>query len=250
MKRRFFCGIMLFVGLCGVLHGQDGLFDDASEANIVYSKESSVIVNINSSGLGAYFRQGNNKDAFRTSFFEIGFSTYRDPKQETFPAMYRGYSSYVMGKINWVLLLRGDFGMVYNISRKPYWGGVDVNLVYAAGLSLALAKPVYVYVIDIKDGEYVELLERYDPDVHTDVNILGRGPFFKGIWKTIPYPGINGKLGFNFEYGEYTNVVKSLELGAVLDYFPIGVPIMAYNDPKNLFFSFYLSVIFGKRYNQ
>ncbi len=251
--RRFILSVALFAVLLPLRSVGQNYSEQLQGANIVYSKEMSGAANINTFGWGGYFRQSKAIDAYKLKFYEVGFSTYRDSKEVTFPALYHGYRSYKFGKLNNVVLLRGAVGMVYNISRKPSWGGVDINLVYAAGASLALAVPVYLYVIDVEmsGGEqyYVETLQRYNPDTHSDVNIIGGAPFYKGTLETKPYLGINAKVGLNFEYGEYNNVVKSLELGGVLDYMPVGVPVMAYNDPRNLFFSFYLSLFFGKRYN-
>ncbi|HEX7414339.1 MAG TPA: hypothetical protein VF411_09885, partial [Bacteroidia bacterium] len=61
-------------------------------------------------------------------------------------------------------------------------------------------------------------------------------------------PGVYGKLGFSFEYGDRTNAIKSLELGAVVDCFPSAIPIMAYNKPENFFVTLYVAFHFGKRW--
>jgi len=56
-------------------------------------------------------------------------------------------------------------------------------------------------------------------------------------------------VGLDFEYGVYRTKVKSLEIGAIVEVFPIPVPIMAFNDPNYFFFTFYFSFNFGKRFN-
>lgn len=223
------------------------------DSNIIYSNESLGILNINSHGFGAAYRQTKIKNAFTSNFFEIGFTTYRDDKEQMMSSYYSGYKSYKYGKLNDILILRAGFGSQYLVSRKPYWGGVEIQLNYSCGLSLCFAKPIYVYILvpdSLHTNSYVEALERYDPDEHTYVNILGKGKIWSGLLETKVYPGVYGKVGVVFEYGEYNNLAKAIELGVNLDIFPLAVPIMAYNDPKNLFFSFYLNVIFGNRYNK
>lgn len=249
MKKVVYCFALLL--LPTMMLSQN--IEDGSEGNILYSKETTGAVNVNTFGFGGSFKQCKTIDAFKSRFYEIGFTTYRDSKEVTFPAMYHGYSSFKFGKLNSIAILRGSLGMNYNISRKPVWGGVDIDMVYSAGVSIAIAKPIYMYVVSVEsigiENYYTESLERYNPDIHTDVNILGKAPFYVGLLESIPYFGINCKLGLNFDYAEYDNHVRSIELGGIIDYMPIGVPIMAYNDNKNLFFSFYLSLYFGRRYN-
>ena len=255
MKRKFFYSAVAAILLSCNVYGQDVLLDNASEMNIIYSREMTGALNANTSGIGGIFRQSKAVNYFKSNVYEIGFSSYRDPKEEWYPAIYQGYRRYKFGKLNSVFFLYGGFGSDYNITKKPYWGGVEIQLNYSLGIVFALAKPIYLYVVAVDstgiEGEvYYEALEKYDPDKYSDVNILGRGPFYKGLNEIIPYPGVYGKIGFTFDYGEYSNVVKSLGIGLNLNYMPIGVPVMAYNDPRNLFCTLYVSLIFGKRYNK
>ena len=97
--------------------------------------------------------------------------------------------------------------------------------------------------------EYELTTEKYDPEEHFRDNIYGRAAFTKGISETKVYPGLYAKAGFNFEFGNYTSIIKALEIGATVDIFPNPVPMMAYNDPEYWFLNIYLSVNFGKRYN-
>jgi hypothetical protein len=92
--------------------------------------------------------------------------------------------------------------------------------------------------------------ERYNPEIHTLENIYGRGAFLTGILNLNFYPGIYGKGGLDFEFGTRNRLIKAMEIGAILDYSPIPIAIMAYNPKQSLFLTAYLSVSFGKRYNK
>ncbi|MDL2228064.1 hypothetical protein LJC25_03120 [Bacteroidales bacterium OttesenSCG-928-K03] len=226
-------------------------YSNESEANVLYNRERVGIININSSGIGASFRQSKIKDAFKATFFEINFSTYWDIKQEKIIwADAVGAKAFTYAKLNEVFFLRGGYGNIYKITRKPSWGGVELQLAYSFGGSICFAMPIYLYIQDQNGDVGYSTLEKYDPEKHNLENIFGGGPYFKGITDIKVYPGIYGNVGFYFEYGQYNSVVKALEIGGLVNIFPIGVPVMAYNDPKNIFFSFYINIIFGRRYNK
>jgi hypothetical protein len=136
------------------------------------------------------------------------------------------------------------------LNRKPYWGGVELRLLYLGGVSIAFAKPVYLYFWDETYNFIKE--EKYDPDnfFHSSEYIFGRAPYISGIGQLRVYPGIYAKLGLNFEFGKLNSKIRALEGGAVLEYFPIAIPIMAFNPEQNFFPTVYLNFQIGKRYNR
>ena len=91
--------------------------------------------------------------------------------------------------------------------------------------------------------------ERYTADINPDY-IYGRGSFLAGILELNFFPGLYTKTGLDFEFGSQNKMISSLEVGATLDFSPIGIAIMALNPKQNFFLTVYLSVMFGKRYNR
>jgi len=126
---------------------------------------------------------------------------------------------------------------------------VELRVTYYGGVTLAMAKPVYLYIINQNDFRSIESM-KYDPDNHFIDNIYGRAPFLDGLGKTKFHPGIYAKAGLNFEFGEYNTRVKALEAGILVEGYPIPIPIMAFEDPHYFFLNFYLSFSFGKRFNK
>jgi hypothetical protein len=163
---------------------------------------------------------------------------------------YYNARSYVYGKLNHVYMLRAGYGHKRLLNRKPYWGGIELRVLYMAGASLAFAKPVYLYFWDETYSFIKE--EKYDPDnyYHSSEYIYGRAPFFDGIGELKVFPGVNAKAGLNFEFGALNSKIRALEVGAVFEYFPKAIPIMAYNPAENVFLTFYLNFSLGKRYNK
>jgi hypothetical protein len=244
--------VSFFLLITSVAVAQEEMTIDTSK-NILLLKETSAGLTLHTQGWGLKFSKGYHKTAFRKRMIVFEFLEMQSQKQiRTINAYFTNSKSYVYGKLNSVFILRGSYGIHKLLNRKPYWGGVELRLIYLGGLDLAITKPVYLYIlkpISPFGYEYSITEERYNPDEHFVDNIFGRASFTKGFDHLSFYPGIHAKLGLDFDYGVYNSKVKSLEVGAVLDVFARPVPIMAFNDPNYFFLTFYLSINFGKRNN-
>ncbi len=251
---RKFAFFILFI-FTSLIFG-NGLFSQTeiidTTKNILLLKEMSGGIIFHSQGWGIKYSKAYNKSAFKKRVLVFEFSEIQSPKQiRTINPYFTNSKSYNYGKLNSVFILRGTYGFHKQLNRKPYWGGVELRFLYMGGVSLGLAKPVYLIILNQSSQiyEYTTSEERYDPDEHFVDNIFGRASFTKGFNEISIYPGIHGKIGLDFEYGSYSTKIKSLQIGATLDIFPRPIPIMAFNDPEYFFFTFYLNFNFGKRYN-
>ncbi len=248
--------MILLLGLFAV-NGANAQFDrpdaDTLPENVLLEKQWSLGGMIHSNGWGLRFRKGHNRTALRQFAWEIEFSTYKSSKEvKTINPYFSDSRSYIYGKLNYVWFLRGGVGQQRILNRKPYWGGVQLSWIYHGGISVAFAKPVYLYIVHFNSGftDYEIQEERYDPAVHFTDNIYGRGSFLKGFSRIGLHPGAYAKTGLDFEFGTRSRQVSSIEAGATLDYSPIPVAIMAENPKQSLFLTLYVSLMFGKRYNR
>ncbi|MCD4772835.1 MAG: hypothetical protein K8R41_05565 [Bacteroidales bacterium] len=221
--------------------------------SVIYSKELSGAVIAHNLGFGIQYRRSNNITVFKKRFFEFEFVSMKSPKQIRIinPYFYNS-KSYVYGKLNSVFFLRGGYGFQHLLNRKPYWGGIEVRYFYSGGASIGIAKPIYLYILNFLSTNYYEyeiLTEKYNPDEYFYENIYGRAPFTKGLDEIKFYPGIYLKTGINFEFGVFKSKKTAIEVGSIVEFLPIGVPIMAYIDSQNLFITVYISFSIGKRYN-
>jgi len=222
---------------------------------IILLKEKSYGVTFHSRGWGLKFSKGFNKTAFSRRTWAIELVEMQSPKQiKIINPFYTNAKSYIYGKLNTVFDIRGSIGNYKQLNRKPYWGGVEMRMFYMGGVSVGIAKPVYLYILKIipspsSDLKYTTSVERYDPDIHPQDDIFGRASFTKGFNELSFYPGIHVKVGLDFDYASYRTKIQSLEIGAMLEFFPRAIPIMANNDPEHFFPTFYLNFSFGKRYN-
>ena len=254
MKRFFGTLLLIFLTMGGYYAlGQYETRPDTLPENVLLEKQWSLGAMIHTNGWGLQFRKGHNVTALRQFMWEIQFSTYKASKEvRTINPYFSDSRSYFYGKLNYLWFFRGGVGQQHILNRKPYWGGVQLSWLYYGGLSLAVTKPVYLYIIHFNSGftDYEVRQEKYDPDIHFIDNIYGRGPFLAGLNYIGLHPGVYLKTGLDFEFGVKNRAMSSLEVGGIFDYSPIPVAIMAYNPKQSFFLTLYVSVMFGKRYNK
>jgi TM2 domain-containing membrane protein YozV len=240
-------GIILLVSAGLISSAQNENNTDTTNDNVLFERQWTLGLHLNTNGWGLKFRKGKNLSFLTQRMWEIEFSTYKALKEIKITNLYYSDSkSYVYGKLNYVYFLRGGMGIQHIMNRKPYWGGIQLSYLYYGGITIGLAKPVYLYIVS--DNTRIE--RRYDPATDFPETIYGRGPFLDGIIYTKFYPGIYARGGLEFEFGTLNKRIQSLEIGGVLDYEPVGIPLMAYNPSQNFFLTLYLSVSMGKRYNK
>ncbi len=224
-----------------------------NERGFILKREFSINAMAHSEGLGFGMRWGQNNTYNRQRFFDIGLLNMKHPKEIKMGNVYMfdDARKFVYGKEYYVFMMRVGFGSMKVLNEKPYWGGVDVRRFYILGPTLAMAKPAYLYIIDQSTStyNYYLSLERYNPEMHNLTNIYGRGPILQGLGESRFFPGFNFRGGFSFEYGPEKKLVRYIETGISADVFLSDIPIMAYNNNKNYFITFYISANFGKRYN-
>ncbi|MBK7213597.1 MAG: hypothetical protein IPH88_09980 [Bacteroidales bacterium] len=232
---------------------------DTTNNGILLNKERSASIMLHTLGYGVGYRFGKNKNYFVRRIIEFDLLEMKAPNQEkTYNDNFINPKYFFFGKLNNLYILRAGMGQQHMMNRKPYWGGVEVRYFYSGGLSLGLAKPVYLYISYYRSDLviFATKTEKFDPAKNYPVttpdytyDIYGRAPVFKGFNEIKPYPGLYAKAGFTFDFGALNDRVKSLETGVIVDSYFKGVPVMAYTDPYRLFVTAYLSFSFGKRFN-
>ncbi|MFZ4399007.1 MAG: hypothetical protein ACOYO1_03145 [Bacteroidales bacterium] len=223
------------------------------DKDVLYRKEKAFYFVLHNEGWGIGYRKGNHLAFNKTRMFEgeiVGMSHPKETKSEN--PYFGDAHGYVYGQLNSFYVIRGGVGYKKMLNDKPYWGGVQLSYIYFGGASLGLARPKYLYIINIDNSNpfgYELTLERYNPDKHFEENIYGGGPLLKGFESIKPYPGLYGKFGFNFEFGEYDEKIRAIEVGGIIDYYFASIPMMAFNKYPNYFLTLYINIQFGKRYN-
>lgn len=245
--------ILIFLGVSVSSFSQKNTYKADSSMGIILRKEISWGIIAHTAGWGVNYRTARRITAFRKSSFEFEAVSMKSPKEiKTINPYFNNSKSYVFGKLNNIYILRAGYGMHKQINRKPLWGGVEVRYFYYGGLSLGLAKPVYLYILNFTSiyYEYTISTEKFDPEEHFLDNIYGRATFTKGFGEMRIYPGIYLKGGFSFDFSSVHEKIRALETGFILDLYPYPIPIMAFRNEYHYFVSLYLSYSFGKKYNR
>ncbi len=214
---------------------------------IIYTKYASGGLSFLTHGYQASFRRQHTRSAFYEHGYEIDLSLIRHPKEVSVRSgAYLGSKPYCYGKVNTHINLRAGYGLNKEIASRVDMGAVEINAYVAGGLSLAVLKPVYLYVAD----EEGIVKRRYDPEKYPQSAIMGGTWFFNGLERCNFHPGIYLKAAINFDYSIKEKNILTLEVGTVIDYYFTDVKIMK-SPAKNysLYNAFYISMFFGKKWN-
>ena len=201
MKKLLITAVIFVFEACS-LHAQ-GELDEASK-RFLFRNERSFAILLNTDGIGLGYRGAKRIDYLNKHLLEIEAGILKHPKEYKLSNPYTQTSgTFVFGKLNSVIYLRGSIGHQHEIFKKADLGGIAVRYFYSAGPVIALYKPIYyrvLYPISVNEFEIKE--EKFDVSIHQPGDIYSRAPFTKGLNETKLLPGIFGKAGFNFEYSK------------------------------------------------
>ena len=243
MKKLLITAVILTIGI-QLVKGQ-GELDE--QQKIFLRNEKTFAILLNTDGYGLSYREGRRIDYFNKKLLDIDIGTLRHPKEVKLSnPSYQTPGSFVFGKLNTVVFIRGGMGHQREIFRKADLGGVAVRYFYSGGPTIVLLKPIYYKILDpISSTEFIIREEKFDVKKHEPSMIYSKSSFFKGLDETKILPGLFVKGGFNFEYSKEDKLIHAIELGGQVDMFLKKVPIMATEKNKAIFFSLFASYRFG-----
>lgn len=234
-----------------ITFGQNSAFPD-DETSIRLKNEAVGGVLVHQNGWGGFFRKGKHMTAYKKKMYDLEVVTYKHPKEYSIiNPSYESASSFVYGKLNSLLILRTGIGIQKVLYSKADRAGVEVKYSYYGGVSWGIVKPVYLDILHASSEPYEYEInpEKYNEVRHSSIDsIYGKSSFGYGLTDLKLYPGVYGKFGLNFEYGTYNETVKAIEAGIIIDAYPKAIPIMAFIPNNNIYFSFYISFMYGGRW--
>jgi len=248
--------LILFSGLLVLnslgLMAQTNPNEYVEEKPVLMKNDFTFGINTHTSGIiGIQFRRGYNLTALRKRIFEADLIGMKHPKEvKTVNPYFDNAKSYVYGKLNTFNILRLGTGIQRTLYSKAERNGIEIRMVYSGGLSLGFTKPIYLDILESTgiSGQYVIVTEKYDPYKHNIDDIYGRASFTDGFDQLRFHPGAYGRIGFNFEYAPIFENVKAFEIGAIIDAYPKEIPIMAFTQNKQLFLTFYITLMYGSKW--
>lgn len=246
--------LIIFVSVFGSfgIFAQETLYD---ETMVVYKHQWYGGINVHTSGWGLNLNLLKNRTAFKARVLKleiIGLNSHKQVK--SYNPFYEDARGYHYGKQYSFYAVRPSWGFKKVITDKLRKNGVEVGYVWNIGPSIGLAKPVYLEIL--RDGptstSRTIVVERYDVDKHFHEDIYGRASSLLGWGELNVFPGLHGNFGFVFEYSNNKTGIKALEAGVAFDGYGKKIPVMALEGSENrqFFLNFYLSILFGKKYNK
>jgi hypothetical protein len=243
MKKLLIIAVFFLYGAVSV--NEQGDLDE--QQKVFFRNERSFAFLLNSDGLGLSYREARRVNFLNKRLLEFDIGTLKHPKEYRISNPWTtGTGSFVFGKLNSVMFIRGGIGHQHEIYKKADLGGVAIRYFYSAGPVIALYKPIYyrvLYPISLNEFELRD--EKFEVSIHQPTDIYSKARFTKGLNEIKALPGIYAKAGFNFEYSKEDKVIHAVEIGAQVNAFPKTIPIMASPDNKAVFFSLFVSYRFG-----
>lgn len=205
------------------------------------------------------FKYGKVKTASTNTTLGIEIVGITHPKERkvsgkapTGTGQTQGGRSFVFGKTNYLYSIRPQYGVENILFRKASREGVQVSSVFAFGPSIGIVRP-YMLLYDVSPSASSPNLQEvaYDPEIHVENRIYGRGGFLAGFGKSSLAIGANVRAALSFEIGAFKNSITGLEAGFTLEAFTNKITIMDNLDHsiqnKNVFTSAYVTIYFGWR---
>ena len=247
----------LLFSLCALLATAQSTRPSES-IGFIYNRETAFSLKVHSNrGFVPGIEFGRLKTYYKTTFFNVNCGEIKHPKeyrQSADPSLTRAFRPFVFGKKNSFLALRLGWGKKRYYSEKAKHKGVAVGMSYSFGPSIGIIKPYYLALrrpIEGQPGQSRAAHEKYTADNATifldNTRILGASPFTKGIGESTFIPGGNATLAFHMDWGAFDEIVKAIEIGAMLDVYGQKVPILVGEENSPFFLNFFVNLQLGKR---
>jgi hypothetical protein len=232
----------------------DDIIKKEAEGQLVYSKQNTFSIKLNSNGWGLFYERGRFINVNKTFLWWAELSEIKSPKEEKNTRI-DGFgfalgNPYIYGKINTVFSLRAGLGQQRLIGGKGNRNGVAVSAIYGGGLTAGLIKPYYLNVISDPSTGEISDIKYQGPGDSTFLDpflILGGSGFGKGISEISLQPALHTRAGLRFDYGRYSELLSAIEVGVQAEYFFKELPIMAVAQNRQFVFNAYVAILFGNR---
>lgn len=260
---KFFVTILVCIAILYQLDGQRILqpkLIEFDQKGLVFKSEKAFQFRLIESGMTVGYYQGEILTYDKTKFYSIELGYMRDireRKQSKTTPIANPSNSFVLGKINSVINIRGSIGRKRYLSEKAKRRGVAVGYSYEFGPSIALMKP---YLLDIAytniDGPLdfeirSEQFSEENKDYFLDPSrIFGSAGYFKGFNDIAIIPGAQVKAAAHFALGAFDKYMKTFEAGVIVDVFTKRLPILyetELNRNSSVYVRLFAAIQFGQR---
>lgn len=216
------------------------------EGVITYRKHFAFGAKLHNDGYGGFFEIGRAKSPRKGLLFQLDIMERKHHKEEKINVSFFSSSPVIYGKINYFYPVKLGAQYTYLLGNKTNKNGVSITANLGGGVSLGMLRPYKVTVVD-PNGGYKSI--RYQDDSALFVGgVIVEGPNFGSGWNQMKVvPGFYAKPAVRFDYGKSNEMVSALEVGLHVEYYTKEIEQMIFRDPRSLFVSGYVAIMFGKR---
>ena len=219
-----------------------------SDEDDEYQTEFLYGLNFNTNGGligGLVFRYSTVIDSKMKQTFGLEIVNVKHPQEIRAQSSANG-NSFIVGKSNYLLALRPQYGRELLLFRRAQEEGVRISAIGAIGPSFGILKPYFIVYQYRNNSEQV--IEQYDPNRHDGNNgfVIGTAGLtrFDGTRLAL---GFNAKVGLSFEIGGFRSSATGFEVGGLFEAFTRQVVIMPSAENRSMFTSVYLNVFFKNK---
>lgn len=242
---------LFYILLCSLIGNVFAQVPAKQENKVGFRSEWFGGINIHSLGWGGTLSKSKFKTYKQSNIFTLDIITMKHPKEfKVVNQVLEDARGYKFGKLNSLFVSRLGMGRRFMLFEKFRDNGLQIYFTGTLGGNIGMLKPVYLEILnyDINGNILGVSDEKYDPLIHTQLNIYGKASSLKGTNESEFIFGAHAKAGFTFEFSRNREKIRALEAGISVDMYPERVPIMAFIQNKQVFVNFYINVLFGKKY--
>ena len=224
------------------------LMKQEEEGVITYRKSFLGGIKLTTDGYGGFIEIGRAQSIRKSLLFQLDISERKHPKEEKQFNQRNAAGPYIYGKINYFYPVKLGVQLQYLLGNKGNKNGVSVSANAGGGVSLGLLRP---YLLGY-DSSGTQIFRGLTANTYDSLRFLtfdpASGPNLgTGFNKLKVTPGLYAKGGLRFDYGKYNEIISALEVGLIAEYYTKAIPQMVFSKENKLFFSAYVSIIFGRR---
>lgn len=200
-----------------------------------------------------------NRQSDKESYVKLQVAELRHEKearQQRKDTAYRsiaGYKPYIYGKQYKVYTAQLGYGREWTVVPSVLQGNISLKATIEAGVSMALLKPVYLYLLryDATQQPYASS-EAYmvgNEELFLNRNrILGADRWSKGLSELRCIPGIYISPSIVFSPDRPSGFVQQFQIGAQLAFYTRSIPVLLQQRDTPWQASCFVGISFGKRW--
>lgn len=216
---------------------------------IAYRFENNINANLYTRGMGVGYSYGRIKGIYKTNYTNLELTYYRNAKEKRSSSKFSSSPrTFIYGKQYSSYNLKVSKSRSQLLFYKGESKGVRINMVQKLGFNLGILKPYYLNLRTDDFNEYTAMKFEDDNIRFLTPSMIHSGADLgTGILESTINPGGTAEFGLNFDFGEYTDLVRILEVGTTLDVYARDISVMVFGDSSRYFLTLYVRINVGWR---